>query len=75
MLQDAATIRHYQILTDRFVTLWNQGYRQDDLRLYLDGYLNALKQGNVIEPILVHRLEEEVWRFLNDPSNFEMSYY
>jgi hypothetical protein len=75
MLQDAATIRHYQALTDRFVTLWNRGYRSDDLRMYLDGYLSALRNDNAIEPFLLHRLEEEATRFMYDPSNFEMSYY
>ncbi|MDC0834589.1 hypothetical protein AY599_24340 [Leptolyngbya valderiana BDU 20041] len=75
MLQDASTIRHYQTLTDQFVSLWNRGYRTDDLRMYLDGYLRALRQANVLEPFLIHRLEEEASRFMRDPSNFEMSYY
>lgn len=75
MLQDAATIRHYQALTDRFVALWGRGYRTDDLRLFLDGYLSALRQDNTIEAFQLHRLEEEAMRFMRDPANFEMSYY
>lgn len=71
MLQDAQVVRHYQRLTDAFVEQWNRGYRADDLRLFLDGYLAALRQGNIIESHLIHRLEEEVIRFLYDPSNFE----
>ncbi|MBK4732734.1 hypothetical protein JJD41_23120 [Oxynema sp. CENA135] len=71
MLQDATTIRHYQKLTDSLVDLWNRGYRFDDLRLYVDGYITALRQTNTIEPYLVHRLEEELARFIYDPSNFE----
>jgi hypothetical protein len=71
MLQDAATIRHYQKLTDAMVQLWERGYRFDDIRLYLDGYLAALRQVNTIEAFQVHRLEEETVRYLYDPSNFE----
>lgn len=72
MLQDTLTIRHYQKLTDSFVELWNRGYRYDDLRMYLDGYLAAIRQTNAIEPYHIHRLEEELSRYINDISNFEM---
>ncbi|MDX2241225.1 MAG: DUF6761 family protein [Leptolyngbyaceae cyanobacterium bins.302] len=71
MLQDTLTIRFYQRLTDALVDLWNRGYRFDDLRMYLDGYLAALRHANSLEPYLIHRLEEEMTRFLYDPSNFE----
>lgn len=71
MLQDTQTIRLYQRVTDALVELWQRGYRSDDLRLFLDGYLAALRQTNVIEPYLIHRLEEEAARFLYDPFNFE----
>jgi hypothetical protein len=71
MLQDAITIRYYQRLTDALVEQWNRGYRYDELRLYIDGYLAALRQSNAMEPYQIHRLEEEVSRYLYDPSNFE----
>lgn len=71
MLQDAQTIRYYQRLTDALVEQWSRGYRFDELRLYLDGYLAALRHANAIEPFLIHRLEEEAIRYLNDPTNFE----
>jgi hypothetical protein len=72
MLQDTQTIRYYQRLTDAFVELWNRGYRTDDMRMYLDGYLAALRQSNAIESYKIHRLEEEAVRYLYDVSNFEM---
>lgn len=71
MLQDTQTIRFYQKLSDSLGDLWNRGYRFDDLRLYVDGFLAALRQTNTIEPYLIHRLEEEITRYLYDPSNFE----
>ncbi|WP_242025632.1 DUF6761 family protein, partial [Leptolyngbya sp. FACHB-36] len=60
------------------VDLWNRGYRFDDLRLYVDGYLAALKHSSSLEPFLIHRLEEEIIRYLHDPSSFadpEPDYY
>lgn len=72
MLTDSQTIRYYQKLTDALVELWNRGYRFDDLRLYIDGYLAALRQTSILEPYLIHRLEEEVTRYMYDTSNFEM---
>ncbi|MGJ3247442.1 MAG: DUF6761 family protein [Elainellaceae cyanobacterium] len=72
MLQDAQTIRYYQHVTDALNEQWSRGYRTDELRLYLDGYLAALRNTNAIEPYLVHRLEQEVTRYLYDSSNFEM---
>ncbi len=71
MLQDTLTIRYYQRVTDALVELWNRGYRYDDMRQYLDGYMAALRHTNAIEPYQINRLEEEVTRYLYDPSNFE----
>ncbi len=70
MLQDTQAIRHYQKLTDDLTDLWNRGYRTDDLRLFLDGYLAALRTAGVMEPHEIHRLEAEASRFLYDASNF-----
>ncbi len=71
MLQDTLTIRYYQKLSDALVELWNRGYRYDELRLYVDGYLASLRHTNSLEPYLIHRLEEEITRYLYDPSTFE----
>lgn len=69
MLQDTRAIRFYQRLTDALVELRQRGYSLDELRLYLDGYVAALRHGSELEPYLVHRLEEDVVRFMYDPSN------
>ena len=73
MLTEPLTIRYYQKLTDAMVELWHRGRRYDELRLYMDGYIACLRHTNVLEAYLIHRLEEETFRFLRDPSNFELS--
>lgn len=75
MLQDPLTIRSYQKLTDALLELWDRGYRSvDELRLFLDGYLSALRMTNFLEAHKVHRLEEEALRFIYDTSNFSLPY-
>jgi hypothetical protein len=70
MLLDAQAVRYYQRVTDALTEHWNRGYRFDELRLYLDGYIAALRHSSAIEPYLINRLEEEAIRFLSDPSSF-----
>ena len=72
MLQDARSVRYYQRITDSLVDHWNRGYRTDDLRLFFEGYISALRHADALEPYLINRLEEETLRFLLDSSNFEM---
>jgi hypothetical protein len=72
MLQDALSVRFYQRITDSLVDFWNRGYRTDELRLYLEGYLAALRHADALEPYQINRLEEEALRFLLDSSNFLM---
>lgn len=74
MLQDSLTIRYYQRLTDAMVELWRRGQRYEDLRQYMEGYIACLHHASALETYKIHRLEEEVFRFLRDPSNFELAY-
>ena len=71
MLQDNKSIRHYQKLTDSMVDLSRRGYRFEEIRMFMDGYLSCLRQTDLIEAYHVHRLEEEAFRFLRGPSNFQ----
>ncbi|NEQ15617.1 MAG: hypothetical protein F6K44_18090 [Moorea sp. SIO3E2] len=64
MLQDPQAIRCYQKLTDSLVDLWNRGYSFDELRLYIDGYLSALKHTNTLESYITYRLEEDAIRYI-----------
>lgn len=75
MLQDAIAIRHYQKITDSLVEMSDRGYRTtDEMRLFLDGYLSALKFSDAVEIHHIHRLEDEVIRFVYDSSNFASPY-
>ena len=73
MLQDRQSIRYYQKLTDAMVDLWHRGYRFEEIRMYMEGYISCLRHTNSLEVYLVHRLEEEAMRFLRDSSNFGIS--
>ncbi len=73
MLTDTSTIRYYQKITDGMVELWQRGHRYDEIKSYMDGYIACLRHSNLLEAYLIHRLEEEAFRFLRDPSNFELA--
>jgi hypothetical protein len=73
MLQDPQIIRFYQKLTDAMVDLWQRGRRFDEIQHYVEGYIAGLRHGNTVEPYLIHRLEEDIYRFLRDSSNFELN--
>ena len=73
MLQHSQSIRHYQKITDNMVDLWRRGYKFDEIRLHLDGYISCLRQTQALEAYHINRLEEEAMRFLRDPSNFELT--
>jgi hypothetical protein len=64
MIQDIQALRYYQKLTDCVTDQWHRGYRFDDLRLYVEGYITALRHAEVLEFHQVNRLEEEVNGFL-----------
>jgi hypothetical protein len=73
MLTDSQTIRYYQKLTDAMVDLWHRGHRFEEIRLYMDGFISCLRHTNCLEAYQIHRLEDEAFRFLRDPSNFELA--
>ncbi|MBE9118414.1 hypothetical protein IQ249_21210 [Lusitaniella coriacea LEGE 07157] len=73
MLTNALSVRYYQRITDALVEMWHRGNRYTELQLYLDGYLACLRHTSALEPYWIHRLEEEVYRFLRDASNFELT--
>ena len=73
MLQDARVIRYYQRINDTLVDYWNKGYRTDELRLYLEGYIASMRHSGAVESYLINQLEQEAIRFLYDSSNFAVA--
>jgi hypothetical protein len=71
MLQDPKTIRYYQRLTDTLVELWRRRYRSEELRLFADGFITALRYGQELDPAQINRLEQEIASLLTNPANFE----
>ncbi len=70
MLQDPESIRYYQKITDAMVDLSRRGYHFEEIRLYMEGYISSLHHSNAIQPYLIHRLEDDCYKFLRDSSNF-----
>ncbi len=70
MITDPLTIRNYQKITDSLVDMWQKGYSRDELRLFVDGFVAALRVNQSLDVPLIHRLESEAVRFLYEPSNF-----
>jgi hypothetical protein len=71
MLQDPKTIRYYQRLSDTLVELWRRRYRNEELRLFADGFITALRYSQELDPSQINRLEQEIATFLVRPENFE----
>ena len=64
------TIRHFQSICDACQYLVSNHHTPSDLRLYADGYLNALKNCNNLERKDQEKLEKLIERWIADPSSF-----
>ena len=64
MIQDSNSIRHYQKLTDSMVDLYRRGYRFEEIRMYMDGYLSCLRQTDIVEAYHINRLGRRNFSFL-----------
>ncbi|AGY60470.1 DUF6761 family protein [Gloeobacter kilaueensis] len=71
MLQDPKTIRYYQRLSDTLVELWRRRYRNEELRLFAEGFITALRYSQELDPAQILRLEQEILSFMASPENFE----
>jgi len=68
--ENPKAIRHFQSICDNLqdlVTLYNT---QSDLKLYSDGYLQALRNCNSLEQKDQEKLERLIERWILDPSSF-----
>ncbi|WP_320664685.1 DUF6761 family protein [Prochlorococcus sp. MIT 1223] len=64
------TIRHFQSICDACQDLVSKYHTQSDLRLYADGYLNALRNCRNLERKDQEKLEKVIEKWILDPSSF-----
>ena len=63
-------IRHFQSICDNCQDLINQLHTQSDIKLFSDGYLQALRNSNSLEPKDQEKLERLIDNWIKDPSSF-----
>ena len=65
-----SAIRHFQSICDSCQDLVSRYYNPSDLKLYCDGYLQALRNCNALEQKDQDKLEKLIDRWIMDPSSF-----
>ena len=68
--ENPLTIRHFQSICDNCQDLINRFHTQSDIKLFSDGYLQALRNSNTLEPKDQEKLEKLIDRWIKDPSSF-----
>ena len=68
--ENPIAIRHFQSICDNCQDLINQNYTQSDVKLFSDGYLQALRNSNSLESKDQEKLERLIERWVQDPSSF-----
>jgi len=68
--ENPLTIRHFQSICDNCQDLINHFHTQSDIKLFSDGYLQALRNSNTLEPKDQEKLEKLIDRWIKDPSSF-----
>ena len=68
--ENPTAIRHFQSICDNCQDLINQNYNQSDIKLFSDGYLQALRNSNSLEGKDQEKLERLIDKWIKDPSSF-----
>ena len=68
--ENPQAIRHFQSICDNCQDLVNHSHTPSDLKLYSDGYLQALRNCNGLEQRDQEKLERLIERWILDPSSF-----
>ncbi len=63
-------IRHFQSMCDACQELICRHHSPSELRIYVDGYLHALRRCNQLEQREQEKLEKLMERWILDPSSF-----
>ncbi len=68
--ENPQTIRHFQSICDNCQDLIYQSHTISELKLFSDGYLQALRNCNSLGAKDQEKLEKIIERWILDPSNF-----
>ena len=68
--ENPVAIRHFQSICDSCQDLVTRFHTPSDLKLFSDGYLQALRNCNSLEPNDQRKLERLIQRWILDPSSF-----
>ena len=68
--ENPKAIRHFQSICDSCQDLITSLHTLSNLRLYCDGYLQALRNCNSLEARDLQKLERLIERWIIDPSSF-----
>ena len=68
--ENPKAIRHFQSICDGCQDLVSRFHTPSDLRLYCDGYLQALRNSSSLEQRDQDKLERLTERWILDPSSF-----
>ena len=68
--ENPKTIRHFQSICDCCQDLVSRFHTPSELKLYCDGYLQALRNCNSLEQRDQEKLERLIERWILDPSSF-----
>ena len=68
--ENPVAIRHFQSICDSCQDLVTRFHTPSDLKLYSDGYLQALRNSNSLELKDLEKLERLIERWILDPSSF-----
>ena len=68
--ENPKAIRHFQSIVDSCQDLVTRLHTPSDLKLYCDGYLQALRNCNSLEQRDQEKLERLIERWILDPSSF-----
>ena len=70
LFKNPKAIRHFQSICDNCQDLVTRFYKPSDLKLYSDGYLQALRNCSSLEQSDQDKLEKLIDRWILDPSSF-----
>ena len=70
LFENPKAIRHFQSICDGCQDLVTRFHTPSDLKLYTDGYLQALRNCNGLEQKDLEKLEMLMERWILDPSSF-----